>query len=57
MKVRFFGFSSPINGDPVEWDYVESFETEEEAAEAVESYICQYDSPESSLAFYEIQEL
>lgn len=56
MKIRFFGYSRPINGKPEEWDYVESFPTDEDAAEAVENYLCAYDSPESSQAFFEIQE-
>jgi hypothetical protein len=53
MKIRFFGFSNPINGKPSEWDYVKTFASDEEAGEAVVDYVCAHDDPDSGPAHFE----
>lgn len=52
MKVRFYGQSSPINGEPTTWDYEKEFPSDDEAGEAITEYLIQND--DNPLASYEV---
>lgn len=53
VKVRFYGQTHPINGEPTQWDYVKTFNNPEEAAEAITDYTCSHDDSDSDIAHFE----
>jgi len=52
IRVRFYGQSSPINGDPQEWDYTKEYPSDVEAGEAITDYLTEHD--DDPLASYEV---
>lgn len=52
IQVRYYGQSTPINGDPQEWDFIKEYPSGVEAGEAITEYLVEHD--DDPLAQYEV---